>query len=61
MITVISWRITGNDGYQRNFDREDEAREVFSQTPVMVNIDSVLERVSTTYETIAVKPKSGKD
>jgi hypothetical protein len=61
MITVISWRIAGSDGYQRNFDREDEALEVFSQISVMVNIDSVLERVSTTYETIAMKPKSGKD
>jgi hypothetical protein len=61
MISVISWRIAGSDGYQRHFDREDEALEAFSKVTVMVNIESVLERVSTTYETIAIKPKSGKD
>lgn len=60
MGTIISWRIVGSDGYQCNFDTEEKARERFDQMAVMVNIDSALERVSTTYETIAVKPKSGK-
>ncbi len=61
MTTVVSWRIVGSDGYQRSFDTEQEAREAFNQMRVMVNIDSALERVTETYETIAVKPKSGKD
>jgi hypothetical protein len=42
MISVISWRIAGSDGYQRHFDREDEALEAFSKVTVMVNRQAVV-------------------
>lgn len=61
MATIVSWRIVGSDGYSCEFDTEEEARERFNQMAVMVNIDSALERVTATHETIAVKPKSRKD